>query len=157
MSKWHLIQDQPLLKEIYKEPPIISYNPYKKRKIAGRYPHQSKTIRSRNTLSQAYESCLACQHLPPKYGISVTESQTFLFAKSCQRQGARRNGCYGRLIPSLPISYTQQHEISAKSLPHSMTSWPVSANISRNKSFSKIQQVTTKSMNEGSQNQPGNL
>ena len=25
MSKWHLIQDQPLLREIYKEPPIISY------------------------------------------------------------------------------------------------------------------------------------
>ena len=26
MSKWHLIQDQPLLREIYNEPPIISYN-----------------------------------------------------------------------------------------------------------------------------------
>ena len=25
MSKWHLIQDQPLLREIYTEPPIISY------------------------------------------------------------------------------------------------------------------------------------
>ena len=25
MSKWHLIQNQPLLREIYKEPPIISY------------------------------------------------------------------------------------------------------------------------------------
>ena len=25
MSKWHLIQNQPLLSEIYKEPPIISY------------------------------------------------------------------------------------------------------------------------------------
>ena len=25
MSKWHLIQDQPLLREIYNEPPIISY------------------------------------------------------------------------------------------------------------------------------------
>ena len=25
MSKWHLIRDQPLLREIYKEPPIISY------------------------------------------------------------------------------------------------------------------------------------
>ena len=26
MSKWHLIQDQPLLREIYNEPAIISYN-----------------------------------------------------------------------------------------------------------------------------------
>ena len=25
MSKWHLIQDQPLLREIYNKPPIISY------------------------------------------------------------------------------------------------------------------------------------
>ena len=32
-----------------------------------------------------------------------------------------------------------QHEISAKTLSHSMTSWPVSANISRTKYFSKIQ------------------
>ena len=83
-----------------------------------------------------------------QYGISVTESQTF---KLFQWRGARRNGCYHRLIPALPISYTQQHEISAKTLPHSVTSWPVSANISRTKSFSKIQQVTTKSMNEGLQ------
>ena len=25
MDKWHLIQEQPLLKEIFKEPPLISY------------------------------------------------------------------------------------------------------------------------------------
>ena len=25
MSKWHLIQNQPLLREIFKEPPIVSY------------------------------------------------------------------------------------------------------------------------------------
>ena len=25
MSKWHLLQDQPLLREMYNEPPIISY------------------------------------------------------------------------------------------------------------------------------------
>ena len=25
MSKWHLIQDQPPLREIYNEPPFISY------------------------------------------------------------------------------------------------------------------------------------
>ena len=34
MSKWHLIQDQPLLREIYNEPPIIDV----KEQIAGRYP-----------------------------------------------------------------------------------------------------------------------
>ena len=26
MSKWHLIQNQPLLREIYREPPFISYS-----------------------------------------------------------------------------------------------------------------------------------
>jgi len=25
MEKWHLIQNQPLLREIYKDPPLISY------------------------------------------------------------------------------------------------------------------------------------
>ena len=25
MDKWHLIQEQPLLREIFKEPPLISY------------------------------------------------------------------------------------------------------------------------------------
>ena len=32
MSKWHLIQDQPLLREIYNKPPIISY---KRAKLLG--------------------------------------------------------------------------------------------------------------------------
>ena len=25
MSKWHLIENQPLLREIYKDPPLLSY------------------------------------------------------------------------------------------------------------------------------------
>ena len=25
MSKWHLIENQPLLREIYREPPLVSY------------------------------------------------------------------------------------------------------------------------------------
>ena len=25
MSKWHLIENQPMLREIYREPPLISY------------------------------------------------------------------------------------------------------------------------------------
>ena len=32
MSKWHLIQNQPLLREIYREPPFISYRKGKYRK-----------------------------------------------------------------------------------------------------------------------------
>ena len=38
MSKWHLIQNQPSLREIYKEPPIVSY---KKRKISREYTRES--------------------------------------------------------------------------------------------------------------------
>jgi len=40
LSKWHLIQNQPLLREIFKEPPLI---PYKKGKSL-RDTHESKTI-----------------------------------------------------------------------------------------------------------------
>ena len=32
MEKWHLIQNQPLLREIYKDPPLISYRKEGKRK-----------------------------------------------------------------------------------------------------------------------------
>ena len=35
-----------------------------------------------------------------QYGISVAESQTFLLAKRPQRRGARRNGCFRRLVSS---------------------------------------------------------
>ena len=33
--------------------------------------------------------------------ISVAESQTFLFAELPQRRGARRNGCFCRLVSTL--------------------------------------------------------
>ena len=42
LTKWHLIQNQPLLRQIFKEPPIISY---KKRKILERSACESKTIK----------------------------------------------------------------------------------------------------------------
>ena len=41
MSKWHLIQNQPLLREIFKKTPLISH---KKRKIFKRYTRESETI-----------------------------------------------------------------------------------------------------------------
>ena len=33
LTKWHLIQNQPLLRHIFKEPPIISYKKAGERKI----------------------------------------------------------------------------------------------------------------------------
>ena len=82
MSKWHFIQDKPLLREIYNETLIISY---KRGKSLGDILIRALKVtgRSLNTLSQAYESCLAHQHLPPNYAISVAEWQTFLLAKPC--------------------------------------------------------------------------
>ena len=38
-----------------------------------------------------------------QYGISVAESQTFLRAKRPQRRRARRNGCFRRLLTTLPL------------------------------------------------------
>ena len=38
-----------------------------------------------------------------QYGISSPESQTFLCAKRPQRQRARRNGCFRRLLTTLPM------------------------------------------------------
>ena len=52
MSKWHFIQDKPLLREIYNEPPIISY---KRGKSLGDILIRALKVtgRSLNTLSQA--------------------------------------------------------------------------------------------------------
>ena len=48
MNKWHLNENQPLLTEIYREPPLIQ-----KRKI-----YRSKT---HYYITKQRESCLACQ------------------------------------------------------------------------------------------------
>ena len=61
MSKWHLIQNQPLLREIYKEPPIISYKRGKYRSKIYSFDPKSKGKeytfahnRSRAGLSQLF-------------------------------------------------------------------------------------------------------
>ena len=45
MNKWNLIENQPLLREIYREPPLIQ-----KRKISKRHTCQSKTLRVKDPL-----------------------------------------------------------------------------------------------------------
>ena len=45
MNKWHLIENQPLLREIYREPPLIQ-----KRKISKRHTCQSKTLKVKDPL-----------------------------------------------------------------------------------------------------------
>ena len=45
MNEWHLIQNQPLLREIYREPPLIQ-----QRKISKRYTCQSKTLKVKDPL-----------------------------------------------------------------------------------------------------------
>ena len=45
-----------------------------------------------------YRICYVNTNLHHQYGIFVTESQTFLCAKRPQWWGARRNGCFRRLV-----------------------------------------------------------
>ena len=45
MNKWHLIENQPLPREIYREPPLIQ-----KRKISKRHTSQSQTLKVKNPL-----------------------------------------------------------------------------------------------------------
>ena len=59
MSKWHLIENQPLLREIYREPPLISYRRGKSLKDI---LVQAKLQRSKTYyITKQRESCLACQ------------------------------------------------------------------------------------------------
>ena len=61
MNKWHLIENQPLLREIFKDPPIILLQ---KRKVITRYTRKSQTMKLRSKTQQLSqrESCMACQH-----------------------------------------------------------------------------------------------
>ena len=69
MSKWHLIQNQLLFREIFKELHLCYF--IRKRKILKRYTRESKTLMRSHfhtTIPHAYVSCLACPHfiLPEK-------------------------------------------------------------------------------------------
>ena len=61
MGKWHLIENQPQLREIFKEPPIISYRKGKswlKLSYEGLRTHPSANCRSRAGLSTLLSLCL---------------------------------------------------------------------------------------------------
>ena len=47
-------------------------------------------------------------------GISVPESQTFLLAKRSQGRGARRNGCFRRLVSRAIIAVSSVYQINAQ-------------------------------------------
>ena len=86
-------------------------------------------------------------YLCHQYGISVTELQTFFLAQHCQQRGMRRNGSFHRLIPPSQFHIPNNLKFQRQPCHIQMTSWPVSANISR----TKIQQVPTESItNKGS-------
>ena len=63
MEKWNLIQNQPLLRQFFKEP--LSLTSYKtERKIPKRHARQSKIIKGLHKVSHRY-GCAACQPLHP--------------------------------------------------------------------------------------------
>ena len=58
MSKCHLIKNQPLLREIYKDPPLLSY---RKGRSLDNVLIRAKLWRSKFCYLDQWESCLACQ------------------------------------------------------------------------------------------------
>ena len=61
MKKWHLIENQPVLKEIFKDPPILSY---RKGRSLKDILVRAKIWRSSITNLDQWESCLACLFIP---------------------------------------------------------------------------------------------
>ena len=60
MGKWHWIENQHLLREIYKERPSTSY---RKGKSLKRYTCESKTLRVKvQHHHEKWELCFVCQH-----------------------------------------------------------------------------------------------
>ena len=65
MSKWHLIQNQPLLREIFREPPIVSYKKGKSLQdilVRAKLEREVNNNNSSLFMPRAFESCLACHH-----------------------------------------------------------------------------------------------
>ena len=54
MQKWHLIQQQPLLRGIFKDPPIVFVQ---KGQIPEGYTHQSKTLTGYYTWMGVVQAC----------------------------------------------------------------------------------------------------
>ena len=84
MSKWHLIENQPLLSEICREPPLVSYRRGKFLKdilvraklLRSKTVSQSvnlylNTVKSNRTyyITKQRESCLACQPLLTSFRV----------------------------------------------------------------------------------------
>ena len=71
LSKWHLIENHPLLRERYREPPFISYM-YRRGKSLTDILVKAKLLkRSKNYyIKKQQESCLACQHLLNPFSTS---------------------------------------------------------------------------------------
>ena len=62
MEKWHLIKNQPVLREIFKDPPILSY---RKGRTLKDTLVRAKLWRSTTTTMDQWESCLACLFYEP--------------------------------------------------------------------------------------------
>ena len=71
LSKWHLIENHPLLREKYREPPLISYM-YRRGKSLTDILVKAKLLkRSKNYyIKKQLESCLACQPLLTPFSTS---------------------------------------------------------------------------------------
>ena len=72
LSKWHLIENHPLLREKYREPPLISYM-YRRGKSLTDILVKAKLLkRSKNYyIKKQRESCLACQPLLTPFSTSA--------------------------------------------------------------------------------------
>ena len=80
MSKWHLIENQPLLREIYKDPPLLSYR--KERSLKNVLVHcKSKALKVMYFLSRPIGVVVGLSSLFYHHGVSkkmLHTSLTFL-------------------------------------------------------------------------------
>ena len=66
MSKWHLIQNQPLLGEIFKEPPIISYKKGKSLRVWRNPSHDNGALLTPHKLLEETRNNKDNKHLIQK-------------------------------------------------------------------------------------------
>ena len=83
MSKWHLIENQPLLREIYKDPPLFSYR-------RGRSLEKLMFSLEQSFAGQSFLSLTDRSHFWPVNHLNHQTGRTYSWQRDCKEDLRRK-------------------------------------------------------------------
>ena len=124
MSNWHLIENQPLLRNIYKTPPPISYRKGRSLKDVFVRAKLWRTLFFISILTNR-SPCLACQHHAPYVNVQLEPSLLQEVNQTTSEIPAQPPHCKPwkkRWIPRLP---GRKNQVKIPGLPRVSPKWGV--------------------------------